>query len=79
MKSVTLDEARGKFESLFNLASQGELIVVTRNNEKVMLRSMSTISELEIAPPGHFANDYDAQEIAELNSLAALGPKSPIP
>ena len=57
----------------------GETVVIARNGQRVAVQSLSSSEEPAIAPPGYFANDYDASEIAELNALAARGPQTPLP
>jgi hypothetical protein len=79
MKNVTYEEARAKFETLFELAAKGELVVIARNDQRVAVHAIPNINEQSIAPPGFFNADYDADEIAELNALAAHGPQSPVP
>ena len=79
MKNITFDEARAKFEALFNLASGGELVIVTRDHQRVVLHSFPSFSEPEIAPPGYFNADYESSDISEINALAAHGPELPLP
>ena len=79
MKNVTFDDARAKFEAVFDLARGGEMVVIARNHERVAVHSFPTSEEPDLAPPGYFENDYEPAEIDELNALAAQGPKSPIP
>jgi hypothetical protein len=79
MKNVTYEEARRKFETLFELASKGEFVVIARNEQRVAIHSLHSVADQDVAPPGYFKNDYDDSDIAQLNSFAARGPKSPLP
>jgi len=79
VKTVTFDEARTEFERVFQLAADGETVVIQRNGQRVALHTLANSPEPEVAPPGYFANDYSPEEIAELNSIASRGPKRPLP
>jgi hypothetical protein len=79
MKNLTFDEARTRFESIFDLAAGGEMIVIARNDQRVAIHSLKSSEGSDVAPPGYFEHDYDADEIAELNSFASHGPQAPIP
>jgi len=79
VKTVTFDEARAKFEQVFQLAVAGETVVIHRNGQQVALRSVSTATELDMAPSGYFADDYSNEEVAELNAVASQAPKTPLP
>jgi hypothetical protein len=79
MKNLTLEEARTRFESIFDLAVAGEMIVIARNDQQVAVHSLKTPQGPDVAPPGYFEHDYDTDEVAELNRLASHGPQGPIP
>ncbi len=78
MKTVTVDEARLEFETLFQLAAQGETVIIKRDGQRVALRSEEDGYPPKTAPPGHFADDYSPEEIAELNMLASQNPNVPL-
>jgi hypothetical protein len=79
VKNVSFDEAIAKFEAVFNLASGGEFVIITRDDQRVIVHSLPASGEPEVAPAGYFAKDYDSNDFADLNALASQGPKSPIP
>jgi hypothetical protein len=79
MKSVTFAEAQAKFESVFDMAIGGELVVVARNQQRVAVHLLGASNEPEVAPPGYFEDDYSADDVGELNALASRGPQTPIP
>jgi hypothetical protein len=78
MKKVTFDEARVRFESIFDLAAGGEVVIVVRGTDRVALHPVSMRDEEPVAPRGYFEHDYDQSDVAELNSLASHGPNSPL-
>ena len=75
MKTVTSDEARSSFDEVFQLAANGETVVIQRDKQCVTLRRFDD----DIAPPAYFAEDYSREEITELNSLASHAPQVPLP
>jgi len=77
MKTVMFDQARSEFEKVFQLAAEGEMVVIQRNEQRVALHRLTDSSE--IAPPGYFADDYSREEIVELNGLASHAPAVPLP
>jgi hypothetical protein len=79
MKTVTFDEARSSFEEVFQLAANGETVVIQRDKQCVTLRRFAGRDDDDIAPPAYFAEDYSPEEIAELNSLASHAPQVPLP
>jgi antitoxin (DNA-binding transcriptional repressor) of toxin-antitoxin stability system len=79
MKTVTFDEARAAFEKVFQLAANGETVVIQRNTQRVALSPLAENAQSDIAPPGHFGDDYSPEEITELNALASHAPQVPVP
>jgi hypothetical protein len=76
MKMVPFDQAQTQFQHLFDLAADGETIVIERADQRVALHR---VAHSEIAPPDYFAEDYSQEEVAELNDLASHAPQSPLP
>ena len=77
MKTVTFDQARSEFQQLFQLAADGETVVIHRNHQRVALQRLADGSQA--APPGYFAEDYSREEVAELNAVASQAPQAPLP
>ena len=75
---VTFDEACIQFESLFQIAARGEMVIIKRDDQQVALKNMDDNLAGNIAPPGYFAGDYSSQEISELNTLASQAPHLPL-
>ncbi len=77
MKTVTFDEARKDFDKVFQLAAEGETVVIQREEQRVALRGLQDAEgrklvdvSIPIRPPGYFAHCYTKAEIQEDNSLA---------
>src|SRR5437899_759021 len=79
MKTITFEQARSEFETIFRLAAGGETIVVEKDEQRIALRRFVVGADPEFAPPGYFANDYSPEDVAELNSLASQAPQFPLP
>jgi hypothetical protein len=80
MKTVAFEQARSQFQQLFDLAADGETIVIERADQRVALHRLGDRSEQAgTAPPGYFLQDYSREEIAELNALASQAPQAPLP
>ena len=75
MKTLNFEEARDEFEAVFELAAGGETVIIQRQQQRVALQPLQT----DVAPPGYFARDYSADEIAELNALAGQTPPGVLP
>jgi hypothetical protein len=73
MKIVRFEEAERQLQHLFDLAVDGEMIVIERADQCVVLHR---VKDSEIAPPGYFAQDYSQEEAAELNAFASLVPQT---
>jgi hypothetical protein len=63
---IGFDEARMVFEKMFDLAAKGEVVIVSKNEQKVVL----TAYDQEVAPAGYFADDYDEEDVRLMNALA---------
>ena len=76
MKTVTFDEARKDFDKVFQLAAEGETVVIQREEQRVALHGLQnaegrTLADpIPIRPPGYFAQCYTKAEIQEDNRLA---------
>jgi hypothetical protein len=49
------------------------MIVIARNDERVAVHYLKRSEGSDLAPLGYVEHDYDANEIAELNSFASHG------
>jgi hypothetical protein len=55
--------------------AHGELIVIQHDGTRIALRPLlPSGNDPDVAPPGYFAQDYTANDVAELNHLAFQGP-----
>ena len=79
MKTVTFDHALSQFRQVFQIAASGETVLIERDDQRVALRRVTDVAELDVAPPGYFAEDYSDDEISELNGLASQGPQASLP
>jgi hypothetical protein len=77
MKTVTFDEARKDFDKVFQLAAEGETVVIQRENQRVALHGLQNADDRRLAeipvpirPAGYFADCYTKAEILEDNRLA---------
>jgi hypothetical protein len=81
MKTMSLEDARQDFDTVFKTAAKGELVVISQNNLRVAVHAIEDCGtqEFDVAPPGYFAADYSAEDVAEINLFAAHGPQTPLP
>jgi len=77
MKTLSFDEARERFDTVFELAITGQTVVIAREGQRVAVHCIPALGDSDLAPPGYFLEDYNAEEVAEMNALDSDGFQTP--
>ena len=76
MKTISINEAAGQFDTLMELALQGEPILIETGSKLLLLHE---VPSLPVAPAGFFDDIYDEDYVREAQLLEGHSVISPDP